>query len=184
MPTGSVLDEFARSIDVGVLNTEQFLRVLETLHMLDATGSGVELSSLSTEVLAELVAGASKEQLRGVARHPQLRTLFLEEVFRRMAEQFNSERAGDADIVVTWRFPNGDDYDRYQTVIEDGRCVSTADCVLTPDTTITAPLEDFLRVATGNTRPASQFVRGRLKVKGDYTPAVRMLSFFDLPGAA
>ncbi|MCP2255068.1 Alkyl sulfatase C-terminal [Prauserella aidingensis] len=184
MPTGSVLDEFARSIDVGVLSTEQFLRVLETLHMLDATGSGIELSSLSTEVLAEVVAGASKEQLRGLARHPQLRALFLEEVFRRMADHFNAERAGDADIVVTWRFPNGDDFDRYQTVIEDGRCVSTADCVLTPDTTITAQFEDFLRVATGNARPASQFMRGRLKVKGDYTPAVRMLGFFDLPGAA
>ncbi|MCP2183156.1 SCP2 sterol-binding domain-containing protein [Prauserella alba] len=184
MPTGSVLDEFARSIDVGVLSTEQFLRVLETLHMLDATGSGIELSSLSTEVLAEVVGAASKEQLRALARHPQLRALFLEEVFRRMADHFNAERAGDADIVVTWRFPNGDDHDRYQTVIEDGRCVSTADCVLTPDTTITAPFEDFLRVATGNARPASQFVRGKLRVKGDYTPAVRMLSFFDLPGAA
>ncbi|MCP2236774.1 SCP2 sterol-binding domain-containing protein [Prauserella halophila] len=184
MPTGSVLDEFARSIDVAVLSTEQFLRVLETLHMLDSTGSGIELDSLSTDVLAAIVRAASKEQLAGVARHPQLRALFLEEVFRRMADHFSPERAGDADIVVTWRFPNGDDYDRYQTVIEDGRCVSTADCVLTPDTTITAPFDDFLRVATGNARPASQFVRGKLKVKGDYAPAVRMLSFFDLPGAA
>ncbi|OLT38787.1 sterol-binding protein [Saccharomonospora sp. CUA-673] len=176
------MDEFARSIDIQVLSTEQFLRVLETLQMLDSAGAGIELSSLSTDVLAEMVATATRDQLRGLAKHPQLRTLFLEEVFRRMADHFDAERAGDADIVVTWRFPNGDDFDRYQTVIENGRCVSTADCVLTPDTTITAPVEDFLRVATGNARAASQFVRGKLKVKGDYTPALRLLSFFDLPG--
>lgn len=181
MPSGSVLDEFARSIDVGALSTEQFLRLLETLHMLDVTGAGVELSSLSTEVLVDIVASASKDQLKALAAHSELRPLFLEEVFRRMCERFLPEKAKDADIVVSWRFPNGEDYDRFQTVIEDGTCVSTADCVLTPDTTLTIAVEDFLRMATGNVGVASLFVTGKLKVKGDYAPAVRFMSYFDVP---
>ncbi|PWV82076.1 SCP-2 sterol transfer family protein [Prauserella marina] len=182
MSFGSVLDEFARNIDVRALTTEQFVQLLETLCMLDDAGAGVELSSLSTEVLADIVAKASKDQIKGIAAHQGLRAVFLDEIFRRMSEHFVPERAKHISIVVGWRFPS-DEYafDRFQTVIEDGRCVSSADCGRTPDTTITVAVDDFIRMATGNALAAAMFVTGKVKVKGEYAPAVRLSGYFDIP---
>ncbi|WP_372440440.1 SCP2 sterol-binding domain-containing protein [Prauserella cavernicola] len=177
-----MLDDFARSIDVRALSTDQFLRVLETLHMLDTAGAGVSLSSLSTEVLAGIVARATKDQIRGIARHPELRAVFLDEIFRRMSDHFLPAKAKHLSIVVGWRFPDGaDDFDRFQTVIEEGECVSSADCSRTPDTTITVAAEDFIRMATGNVAVATMFVTGKVKVRGEYAPAVRFSSYFDIP---
>ncbi|WP_228713556.1 SCP2 sterol-binding domain-containing protein [Prauserella endophytica] len=185
MSSESVLDDFARSIDVRALSTEQFVQLLETLHMLDTAGAGVSLTSLSTEVLAGIVGRASKEQIKGIAQHPELRAVFLDEIFRRMSDHFLPQKAQHLSIVVGWRFPDGsEDFDRFQTVIEDGRCVSSADCARTADTTITVAVEDFIRMATGNAAVATMFVTGKVKVKGEYAPAVRFSSYFDIPKGA
>lgn len=183
MPGEDVLDEFARSIDVRSLSAEQFVQLLETLDMLDTAGAGITLSSLSTAVLADVVGKSSKEQLKRLAEHPRLRELFLDEIFRRMSDHFLPERARYVSLVVGWRFPRGDDtYDRFQTVIEDGMCVSTSNGGRTPDTTITLAVEDFIRVATGNAAVAAMFVKGKVRVKGEYAPAVRLSTYFDIPG--
>lgn len=180
----NALDDFARSIDITALDARQFVRLLETLHMLGSTGSGLQVGDLSTEVLAAIVADSSKDQLLAVVRHDELRPLFLEEIFRRMSERFLPGKAGDADVVISWRFTEGGGaggYDRFQTVIEDGQCVSGMNLGMEPDTTVTLCASDFIRVATGNTNVASMFLTGRVRIKGEYTPAVRFSSYFDIP---
>jgi putative sterol carrier protein len=42
-------------------------------------------------------------------------------------------------------------------------------------------VEDFIRLATGSVAVATMFVTGKVKVKGEYAPAVRFSSYFDLP---
>ncbi|MTD59176.1 sterol-binding protein [Amycolatopsis sp. RM579] len=152
--------------------------------MLDTAGAGVRLRAMSTETLVDVVRRASKEQLRALACHPELRRLFLEEIFRRMSDHFLPEKAKYSSMVVNWRFSGGDDdgFDRFQTVIEDGMCLSGADLVREPDTTITLAADDFFRVATGNAAVATLFVTGKVRVKGEYAPAVRFAGFFALPG--
>ena len=175
---------FAEKLVIGNLTPEQFIQVLETLHMLGNAGAGIELSSLSTDVLVDVVRRASRDQLKAIADHPELRSVFLDEIFRRMSEHFLPERARHVDFVVSWRFSEGigeDGYDRFQTVIEDGVCVSSTDLSRTPDTTITLSVDDFIRMATGNAAVAAMFVTGRVKVKGEYAPAVRFSSYFDIP---
>lgn len=179
-----VLDAFARRLDLGALDPDQFIQLLETLRMLGSTGAGVELASLSTDVLVDLVAKASKEQLKAIAEHDELRSVFLDEIFRRMSEHLIAEKVRNIDLVVSWRFTDGDGdggFDRFQTVIEDGLCVSAADLGRDPDTTITIAADDFMRVATGNANVASMFVTGKVRVKGDYAPAVRLSGYFDIP---
>jgi putative sterol carrier protein len=179
-----VVNAFAEKLVLGNLTPGQFIQVLETLHMLGNTGAGIELSSLSTDVLVDIVRRASRDQLKAIADHPELRPVFLDEIFRRMSEHFLSERARHVDFVVSWRFTDGageDGYDRFQTVIEDGVCVSSTDLSRTPDTTITLSVDDFIRMATGNAAVAAMFVTGRVKVKGEYGPAVRFSSYFDIP---
>ncbi|WP_033289933.1 SCP2 sterol-binding domain-containing protein [Amycolatopsis jejuensis] len=175
------MNGFARSLSIGKLTPEQFVQVLETLHMLGTAGAGIELSSLTTQALVDVVAAATRDQLKAISDHADLRAVFLDEIFRRMSEHFRPDRARHIDIVVSWRFPNGAEYDRYQTVIEDGLCVSSTDLTRTPDTTITVSVEDFIRMATGNAAVAAMFVTGKVKVKGEYAPAVRLSGYFDIP---
>jgi len=182
--SGHVINAFAERIDLRKLTVEQFLQLLETLHMLGTVGAGVELSSLSTEVLVDIVQRASKDQVKAIADHPELRSVFLDEIFRRMSEHFLEEKARHIDLVISWRFLDGDGeggFDRFQTVIEDGVCVSSPDLGRSPDTTITLSVDDFIRMATGNAAVATMFVTGKIKVKGEYAPAVRFNSYFDIP---
>ncbi len=179
-----VVNAFAERLELAKLSPEQFTQVLETLHMLGETGAGIELSSLETEVLVDVVQRASREQLKAIADHPELRSAFLDEIFRRMSDHFVPERARHVDFVVAWRFTDGDGedgFDRFQTVIEDGVCVSSTDLARTPDTTITLSVDDFIRMATGNAAVAAMFVTGKVKVKGEYAPAVRFSGYFDIP---
>jgi SCP-2 sterol transfer family len=179
-----VIDALARRIDLGKLSAEQFIRLLETLHMLGSAGAGVELRGLSTETLVGVVAQASKEQLRAVAEHPELRWVFLEEIFLRMSDHFLPEKAAYTTAVVSWRFSGGigqGGFDRFQTVIEDGCCVSGTDLGRDPHTTITLAADDFFRIATGNVAVATMFLTGKVRVKGEYAPAVRLSGYFDIP---
>lgn len=181
---GRVINAFAEKLELPKLSSEQFVQVLETLHMLGETGAGIELGSLETEILVDIVQRASREQLKAIADHPELRSVFLDEIFRRMSDHFVPERARHVDFVVAWRFTDGegeDGFDRFQTVIEDGACVSSTDLARTPDTTITLSVDDFIRMATGNAAVAAMFVTGKVKVKGEYAPAVRFSSYFDIP---
>ncbi|WP_072475440.1 SCP2 sterol-binding domain-containing protein [Amycolatopsis australiensis] len=178
------MNAFAEKLVIGNLTPEQFVQVLETLHMLGEAGAGIELSSLATDVLVNVVNRCSRDHLKAIADHPELRAVFLDEIFRRMSEHFLSERARHVSFVVSWRFSEGsgeDGYDRFQTVIEDGVCVSSPELTRTPDTTITLSVDDFIRIATGNAAVAAMFVTGRVKVKGEYAPAVRFSSYFDIP---
>jgi putative sterol carrier protein len=181
------IDGFANEIDLSKLSVEQFVQLLETLHMLGTAGAGVELSSLSTEVLVDIVRRASKDQLQAVATHAELRSVFLDEIFRRMSDHFLEDKAKHVDCVVSWRFSGGageGGFDRFQTVIQNGICVSGADLSRSPDTTITLCVDDFIRMATGNAAVAAMFVTGKVKIKGEYAPAVRFSSYFDLPNSA
>jgi putative sterol carrier protein len=178
------INAFADKIDLRKLSADQFIQLLETLHMLGTVGAGVELSSLSTEVLVDIVQRASKEQVKAIADHPELRSVFLDEIFRRMSEHFLEDKARHINFVVSWRFSEGDGddgFDRFQTVIEDGVCVSSTDLGRSPDTTITLSVDDFIRMATGNAAMAAMFVTGKVRVKGEYAPAVRFSSYFDIP---
>ncbi|NIJ15030.1 hypothetical protein FHU38_005438 [Saccharomonospora amisosensis] len=182
---GGALDEFADGLDVGALTPEQFLRLLDTLHMLEDSGAGASLSALSTEVLARVVGRTSKQQLRVACEHPRLRPVLLREVFRRMSEQLVPERVKYVTLVVAWRFPDGEgDYERFYTLIEDGRCSWSTRPYEHVDTTITVEADDFLRMATGNVGVPAMFITGKIKVRGDYTPALRLVGYFDLPKPA
>lgn len=182
--TGDELDVLASALDPSRLTAEQFVQLLRTLHMLGDAGAGVHLSTLSTDSLVRLVSRASKEQLKALARDEILRPFFLDEIFRRMSEQLFSEKVRDISVVVSWRFTNDDvedGFDRYQMVIEDGEFAAAKDLDRIPDTTVTLSVYDFILMATGNTAFASMFVTGKVKVKGDYSIAALLTTYFDIP---
>ncbi len=181
---GDELDTLAQALDLSKLTPEQFTQLLKTLHMLGEAGAGVHLNTLSTDSLVRLVSRASKDQLKSLADDEILRPFFLDEIFRRMSHQLIREKVRDVNIVVSWRFTNGDGedgYDRYQTLIEDGDFTAAKDLDRIPDTTVTVSVYDFILMATGNAAFASMFVTGKVKIKGDYSVAAMLTSYFDIP---
>jgi len=84
--SGRELDALATALEVSRLTDEQFVQVLDTVRMLDESGAGVSVSGMSTQSLVDLIARASREQLRALADHAELREFLLSELFDRMAQ--------------------------------------------------------------------------------------------------
>jgi len=180
---GKELDALADALDLAKLTEDQFVQLLAAVHMLDRADAGVSVSAMSTQSLVDLIARASRKQLRAAAARQELRTLLLEELFRRMADHVVAEKTRHVDAVVEWVVTSGDAEPlRYQTRVVEGACETTSDPVYTPDVTITAAAEDVLRLAvSGNSRALSLLVTGKLKVRGDFGVAARFLGYFDIP---
>lgn len=183
--SGAELDALAEALDLTRLAPEQFLQLLIAIHAVGEAGAGVHLSSMSTQSLVNLFAKTTKDQVRAISEDQVLRTFVLEEIFRRMAEHLIVEKVLDLSVAVTWQFTRPEDsagYDVFQTVIEDGVCSTTQELVRDADTTVTLSVFDFIRMATGgNAAAAAMFVRGRLKIKGDYALAATITGYFNIP---
>jgi putative sterol carrier protein len=176
------IDAFARAVDPELLDEKQFVQVIDTLDMLGRVGSGVDLAAMRTDTFVWFVSRASAEQLTGLMAHPHLRHVVFDEVFRRMSEHLDPVRAAGLQAVVHWRFTGGElDYDRFETIIENGTCRSGREPTADPRVTITLAPPDFLRAVTGGVSVAMLFMRGKVKVRGDITFAATLINYFDLP---
>ncbi|MGH3433684.1 MAG: SCP2 sterol-binding domain-containing protein [Thermocrispum sp.] len=184
-PSGAELDALAGALDLSRLSDEQFVQLLVTVHMLGHVGTGVSLQAMSTQSLVDLIAQASKKQLKLLSEHEELRTFLLEELFRRMSGHLIVEKTRNISMAVTWNFTNGAADAPplvFQTLVEDGECESAPDLGLEPDATVTVSIYDFIRMATGgNALAMSMFVSGKIKVRGDYSVAARFITYFDIP---
>jgi len=132
---------------------------------------------------AALVRDASDEQLAEGMRTN--RELILGEIFRRMGEHFDGEKAGRTAAVIEWRIlePEEGDYDRWQMVIENRACVVERDGGRKPSVTYTVGPVDFIRLISGNSSGPELFMLGKLKVRGNLMLAARMPAWFHIPGA-
>lgn len=136
------------------------------------------------------------EFARSVGSHPdsvlahfmrgQMRGFILDEVFRRMQQHFDRERADGTEAVIRWKItglPKGQ-ADRYDVAIRDGECaVSSKDLVHRPRVTFTVGPVDFLKLVTGNASGPRLVLRRRLRVKGDLVFAAQVPSLFRIPSA-
>ncbi|MGQ0838418.1 SCP2 sterol-binding domain-containing protein [Actinokineospora sp.] len=178
------LDGFAEAIDPAKLDTRQFVQLIEVLDMLGSTGTGIELAGMRTDTFVRFLGRASRAQLDELMAHPQLRHVVFAEVFRRMTDHLDRERAANLRAVVHWRFLDGDGgYDRFETVIDNGRCFSGDEPTDDPRVTLTVAPVDFLRVITGGVSVPMLFLSGKVKVKGDIAFAATLIGYFDLPKA-
>lgn len=135
------------------------------------------------ETIAALVREADDEQLE--AGFEANRDLVLAEAFRRMPTTLRADRARTTRTVAEWRITGRDDggHDRFQVIVEAGRCAVERDGAADPHVTFTIGPVDFLRLITGGADPARLFLFGRLRVKGDLVLAARLPAWFAVPGA-
>jgi putative sterol carrier protein len=133
---------------------------------------------------ASLIAQATDEQLaEGMAAN---RELILEEVFKRMPEEFDASKAGDVNAVVEWRITGNSagGEDRWQLAISGGTCTATRDGDADPDVTFTVAPIEFVKLIAGAESGPKLFVFGKLKIQGNLMLAARVQGFFKVPSAS
>jgi len=145
-----------------------------------ATMNGVDETQL-----VQIVAGATDQQLEELMAS-EARKEILDDIFRRMAEHVDGERARDVTAVVHWKIydrPDGG-YDHYEVVLEAGECSVSDSPSREPAETLKLKPADFLKLVSGSASGPTMFMTGKLKLEGDVMLASRLTSLFHIPKAA
>ena len=144
---------------------------------------GERIPVIDPDQYAALVRDATDEQLEAGMRAN--RELILGEIFRRMGDHFDGDKADKVDAVIEWRIlePEEGEYDRWQMVIEERRCTVNRDGDRRPSVTYTVGPVDFIRLISGHKSGPELFMLGKLKVRGNLMLAARMPAWFHIPGA-
>ncbi|HYU60936.1 MAG TPA: SCP2 sterol-binding domain-containing protein [Solirubrobacterales bacterium] len=141
------------------------------------------LNEFDAGQLAQLVAGASDEQLAQGMSEPAGRKATLDEIFRRMAEHVEPAKARGNDAVIHWMIldhPDGG-HDHYEVILAEGACVVSDEPSREPRVAFKIGPVDFLRLVSGNAAGPMLFMTGKLKIEGDLMFASTMTSLFRIP---
>jgi len=156
---------------------------------LPADPAAVDLSSIDPTAVdelefASLVRTAPDDMLEAALATG--RELILDEIFRRMGEHFEPERAAGVEALIEWQIggaPEGA-ADRYFLTISDGACTIAKEADRPPRATLSISAVDFIRVATGNALGPALYMAGRILIDGDIELAMTVPTFFRIPEPA
>lgn len=157
--------------------------------MTDPTETAVptdDLANLDAGQLAALAAGATDEQLTEGMSDPAARQAVLDEIFRRMAEHVDADKAKGINAVLHWRITDRPDggVDHYEVVLNDGTCIVSEQTDGEPRVTFTVGPAAFLRLVSGAQPGPVLFMAGKLKIEGDLMFASQVATMFRIPQAA
>jgi putative sterol carrier protein len=139
------------------------------------------------EILATIfrraVAASPDQRLERVMRS-WLRRPLLGSIFRAAPSLFRSEAAAGLKVVIEVRVGGRRDggSDSWQLVVAEGSCRSTTRHEIQAPITVEFEPVAFLRFAAGIHNAPDLFMRGKLKVSGDFTQAARLPALFAIPG--
>ena len=110
-----------------------------------------DLADFKPEQFAELIAGASDEQLSEIIHGP-LRKQVLDEIFGRMADHVEPAQIEGLDTVVHFKIldrpeDQGGGYDHYEVIFADGACRASDSPEHDPKVTIKVSGVQFLKLA-------------------------------------
>lgn len=170
-------------IDPRRLSSEEFARLLGSAREGGADSPHGDISEMSPQAFARLIKRASQQQLAAVMGDPSLRGAVLDEIFRRMEDQFRADKAPRKDSAIHWRITGGPDGepDVYETWLADGACSVSSEPAHEPRATLTMSGEQFLKLASGNGSPTTMFMTGKLKLDGDIGFAANLTNMFNIP---
>jgi putative sterol carrier protein len=137
---------------------------------------------ISPEQFAQLVKGASDEQIEQVVRDAGT-AVVLERVFHGMEEAFDPARAQGVDAEIQWVVTDRGDEHPYVAKISNGSCRVEAGRSEIPRVGMTTDLVSFLRLIAGQAQGPQLFFSGKLKVTGDLMFGQQVSGFFRQPGA-
>jgi alkyl sulfatase BDS1-like metallo-beta-lactamase superfamily hydrolase len=147
--------------------------------------TGADLASVDADQLAALAAGATDEQLAEGMSDPAARRSILDEIFRRMAEHLDADKAKGTDAVLLWRITDrpGGGEDSYQVTLKDGQVRVSQEPAADPRVTFIVGPAAFLRLVSGAQSGPVLFMAGKLKIEGDLMFASQVATMFKIPQA-
>ncbi|GAA0230430.1 SCP2 sterol-binding domain-containing protein [Cryptosporangium japonicum] len=165
-------------IDPKTISTEEFRALLSRADTLEG------LDDVDPAVFARLIGRARRDQLEAVMSSPA-RTVVLDQILRRFTEHY---RAGEKrpPKVIHWKVTGRPDggQDEFELVLHGDRCEVNTVAEHGADTTIILGGPEFLLLTSGNGRPTTMFMTGKLKVRGDLGLAAVLAKIFVVPTAA
>jgi putative sterol carrier protein len=155
--------------------------------MTDPDSAVANLEQVAPEDFAKLIAESSDEQIAEVVNGPG-RKQVLDQIFGRMAEHVEPEKARGTDAVVHFKIldrpkDQGGGYDHYEVIFEGGKCTASDSPDREAKVTLKLNPVDFLKLAANQASGPTLFMTGRLKLEGDVLLASRLTSFFRIPSA-
>lgn len=135
---------------------------------------------ITPEQFAALVADATDEQLaEGLATN---RELILSEIFGRMPEALDPQKAAGLDAVIDWRIADDGGDDRWQLTVAGGKASVERDGQAEATVSLKIGALDFIKLITNRASGPQLFLFGKLKIRGDLMMAARMPGYFRIPG--
>ncbi len=121
--------------------------------------------------VAEMVGGAYREPV-------------LDEVFRRMAEHVDPQKAAGVDTLVRFEIEGAPDggVDQYDVHFHAGSCRTSREPLGDPVAILRLGPVEFMRMVLGGVSGLTLFERGQLTVDGDLEVAGSLRSLFAIPG--
>jgi putative sterol carrier protein len=143
-----------------------------------------DLTAVSAEEFAALIANASDEQLAEAMSGPQRETA-LREIFSRMAEHLDPAKAKGHDAVVHFQILGRSDggHDDFEVVLRDGECEVSENPSEEARVTLKVDPVAFLKLITNQKSGPELFMTGKLKIEGDLMFAPQIASLFKVPTA-
>jgi putative sterol carrier protein len=140
------------------------------------------LDAVTPEQFAELVAGASDEDIEKVIHDVGTKET-LDRVFQGFEERFVPSKAEGVTADVLFVLKDGDQEHPYTVSIADGKCETKSGAAADPKTSLTTDVVSFVKLVTGKEDGVRLFMGGKLKISGDLMFAQRIMTFFDQPKA-
>jgi len=137
-----------------------------------------DLSTISPEEFAQMVAAASDEQIVE-AVHAVGTGATLDRVFDGMRDRFVPERAKGVEADIQFVIDDEGSEHAHLVGIHGGACSVGSTQADDPKVTLTTDLVSFLKLVAGKVGGPQLFMTGKLKISGDLFFATRIMGFFD-----
>ncbi|MEZ0396845.1 MAG: SCP2 sterol-binding domain-containing protein [Anaerolineales bacterium] len=105
--------------------------------------------------------------------------LTVKELFERMPQAFVASKAAGVEADIQFKFTGAEAGDWYVT-IKDGTIQVNEGLSPAPKLTVSADSGDIVKIFTGQMDGMQAFMSGRLRVSGDMTLAMKLMSLFKL----
>lgn len=94
-----------------------------------------------------------------------------------MTSGFQADKADGVDATIQFDL-SGDTGGQFYLVIKDGEVAAHDGTAEDPKMTLSASIDDYYSVATGETNAMQAFMSGKIKIKGDMGLAMKMQNMF------
>lgn len=143
---------------------------------------GQDLTQITPEEFAQMVAGASDEDIENAIRSAGTEQV-LDRIFQGMQERFAPDKAQGVDADIQWTVSDEGTDHSYVTAIHNGTCEVNKGTAESPKVTLQTGLAPFVKLVTGQAQGPQLFMAGKLKVQGDVMFSARITTFFEQPKA-